>query len=84
MRHRKLVLLAAPIAWLAYEGLHSGFLPWEKSILFLAWICPLLARPFSLSGVPLTPLILAMMLVAIARRSLVAAAIASTPVDAIG
>ena len=79
-----LVLLAAPIAWLAYEGLHSGFLPWEKSILFLAWICPLLARPFSLSGVPLTPLILAMMLVAIARRSLVAAAIASTPVDAIG
>jgi hypothetical protein len=71
-----LVLLAAPIAWLAYEGLHSEFLPWEKSILFIAWICPLLARPFSLAGVPLTPLVLAIVLLAIVRRSLFALAIA--------
>jgi len=71
-----LVLLAAPIAWLAYEGLHSEFLPWEKSILFFAWICPLLARPFSLAVVPLTPLVLAMVLIAIVRRSLLASSIA--------
>ena len=77
-----LALLAAPIAWLAYEGMHSEFLPWEKSILFSAWICPLLARPCSLAGVPLTPLVLAMMLIAIVRRSLLASATGSA--EAVG
>lgn len=75
-----LVLLAAPIAWLAYEGLHSQFLAWEKSVLFLAWICPLLSRPLSLSGFPLTPLVLAVVLIAIVRRS----SMASGPLGATG
>ncbi len=72
-----LVLLAAPIGWLAYEGLHSDFLPWEKSILFLGWIFPLLSRCLSSVRLPFTPLVVAIVLVAIARR----AAMVSSPVQ---
>ena len=39
-----LVLLALPIAWLAFEGRRSGFLPWEKSLLAFLWLLPLFAR----------------------------------------
>ncbi len=39
-----LVLLALPIAWLALEGREHGFLPWEKTMLFLLWILPLVSR----------------------------------------
>jgi alpha-1,2-mannosyltransferase len=72
-----LVLLAAPIGWLAYEGLHSDFLPWEKSILFLGWTFPLLSRCLSSVRLPFTPMVVAILLVAIARR----AALASVPLQ---
>lgn len=39
-----LVLLALPIAWLALQGRESGFLPWEKTTLFLLWVLPLVSR----------------------------------------
>ena len=39
-----LVILALPIAWIALEGARSGFMPWEKSLLALAWLLPLFAR----------------------------------------
>jgi len=64
-----MALLAAPIAWLACEGLRNGFLPYEKSILFLAWIFPLFARWLSLfGGLPLTPIVLTIVVLAILRR----------------
>jgi len=65
-----LVLLALPIAWLSWDAMHSGFLPWEKSILFLAWLFPLFARMLSLlASLPLTPFLLALLMLAIVRRS---------------
>ena len=64
-----MALLAAPIAWLTCEGLRHGFLPYEKSILFLAWIFPLFARVLSLfGGLPLTPIVLTIVMLAILRR----------------
>jgi alpha-1,2-mannosyltransferase len=64
-----MALLAAPIAWLTCEGLRNGFLPYEKSILFLAWIFPLFARWLSLfGGLPLTPIVLTIVMLAILRR----------------
>lgn len=65
-----LVVLALPIAWLALEGRRSGFLPWEKSLLTLAWFLPLFAR--TLAGkamIPIAPLVMMLLLAAIARRS---------------
>jgi Glycosyltransferase family 87 len=65
-----LVVLALPIAWLAIEGRRSGFLPWEKSLLVLAWLLPLFAR--ALAGkamIPIAPLVMMLLLAVIARRS---------------
>ena len=65
-----LVLLALPIAWLSWDAMHSAFLPWEKSILFLVWLFPLFARVLSLlASLPLTPFLLALLMLAIVRRS---------------
>ena len=64
-----LVILALPIAWIALEGARSGFLPWEKSLLALAWLLPLFAR--SLAGhalIPIAPLVTLLLLADIARR----------------
>jgi hypothetical protein len=75
-----LVLLAAPIAWLACEGLRTGFLTWEKSILFLAWIFPLFSRWLSLFGsLPLTPLVLTIVMLAIVRRGTLPISVAMRP-----
>ncbi|HKN12354.1 MAG TPA: glycosyltransferase family 87 protein [Candidatus Binatus sp.] len=71
-----LVLLALPIAWLSWDAVHSAFLPWEKSILFLAWLFPLFARVLSMfASLPLTPLVLALLMLAIIRRGAAAEAV---------
>jgi hypothetical protein len=36
-----LALLALPVAWLGCEGLETGFMPYEKTVLAAAWIVPL-------------------------------------------
>jgi hypothetical protein len=65
-----LVLLALPIAWLGWEGHREGFHTWEKTILVLAWIWPLIARQSGLVlGAPLTPLIIAGLLGLAIRRA---------------
>lgn len=38
------VLLGIAIAFLAADGLKRGFLSWEKTLLALVWIAPLVAR----------------------------------------
>jgi alpha-1,2-mannosyltransferase len=65
-----LVVLALPIAWLALEGRRSGFLPYEKSLLVVAWVLPLLCEPVArATSVPLTPLVCVLLLTCIARRA---------------
>ena len=69
-----LVVLALPIAWLALEGRRSGFLPFEKSLLVVAWLLPLMCEPIARStSVPLTPLVCVLLLAFIARRAKMAA-----------
>lgn len=73
-----LVLLALPIAWIALEGRAHGFLPWEKTTLFLLWILPLISRGIGATlHIPLGPLVLGLGLVMAimhARASLTAPA----------
>ena len=63
-----LALLALPLAWLGWEGYTRGWLPGEKTCLFLGWLAPivlpLLAKA---TNVQLTPLVL-MALMALALR----------------
>jgi hypothetical protein len=42
-----LVVLGLGAAFLAADGMEHGFLPWEKSLLALAWVAPLAARPLA-------------------------------------
>ncbi len=35
-----LVLLALPMAWIASDGMRTGFLPWEKSAVLLIYLSP--------------------------------------------
>jgi hypothetical protein len=43
-----LQVLGAPIAWLATEGLRSGFRPWERITLLGAFVMPLFSGPLGL------------------------------------
>jgi alpha-1,2-mannosyltransferase len=65
-----LVLLALPSAWLAGEGLRAGFRSGEKAVLVAAWLLPLLARPIGLGlHLPIAPLVVAALVVAVLRRA---------------
>ena len=65
-----LVLLALPIAWLGMRGRRFGFLPFEKSLLAIAWILPAVARTFAgRARLPLTPVVLVLLLGIVIRRS---------------
>jgi alpha-1,2-mannosyltransferase len=69
-----LVILGLPIAWLALEGQRSGFLPFEKSLLVIAWILPLLCESVAQhASIPLTPLVSVLLLTFIIRRAKLAA-----------
>jgi hypothetical protein len=65
-----LVCLAVPMAWLAASALQSGWLPYEKAVLFAAYATPLLSRLLATGpGAMLGPLVLAVFLALIARRA---------------
>jgi alpha-1,2-mannosyltransferase len=69
-----LTLLAIPLAWLAGEGRRGGFLPFEKSIMALAFVLPLISRAVAGAiGLPLAPLTIAAVFALAARRALAAA-----------
>ncbi len=55
-----MMLLGPAIAMVASYGMQRGFLPWEKSILAITWIVPILAR--NIAGVTLVPVGLLSML----------------------
>lgn len=64
-----LVLVALPIAWLAAEAMERGPRPWEKTLLAVAWLLPLVVRQIAQGlMVPLTPLVLGALLAVIVGR----------------
>jgi hypothetical protein len=66
-----LTLLAFPLAWMFAEGLRCGFRPYEKPVLALAYVLPLIARPLALDlGIPIAPLLLFALLALIVRAAL--------------
>jgi alpha-1,2-mannosyltransferase len=78
-----LVLLAAPLAWIAREALRDGFLPWEKTILATAFILPAISRVIAgFAGVPLAPFVLIAMFALVLRRAGEPAAAAERPAGA--
>jgi alpha-1,2-mannosyltransferase len=69
-----LTLIAIPLAWLLGEGRREGFLPFEKTIMALAFVLPLISRAVAgMVGLPLAPLTIAAVLALTARRALKAA-----------
>lgn len=64
-----LTLLAVPLVWLYAETQRTGFLPWERLLLASAFLLPLLSRTLATYGLPVAPLVLAAVLLAIARRA---------------
>jgi hypothetical protein len=66
-----LVLLAIPLAWLAREGVREGFRPWEKLILAIGFVLPLIARSIAeATSIPLTPFVVAALYACVLRRGL--------------
>jgi hypothetical protein len=59
-----LMLLAPAIAFLAADGRTNGFVPWEKTVLAMLWIVPLVTR--SVASATLIPLAVPTMLAAFA------------------
>lgn len=68
-----LVLLGLGTLFLVADGLERGFLPWEKSLLALAWLAPLVARPLAEATLfPLGQASIVILLALAVRRSLAA------------
>lgn len=66
-----LTAAAIPLAWLFSEGLRRGFAPWEKIVLGAGYVLPLLSRTIAFStGLPVAPLILSALMLAVARAAL--------------
>ena len=65
-----LVLLAIPLAWVARDSLRTGFLPWEKIILAVAFVMPIVSRSIATyAGIPLAPLVIAAVFILVLRRA---------------
>jgi len=66
-----LMLLALPLAWLVREQAKGGALPWEKTVMFAAFLLPLISRlAAGRLGLPLGPPIIFALLLVVARRAM--------------
>ncbi len=66
-----LTLLAVPLVVGLRAGRRTGFLPWEKCVLFAAYLLPLLSRTIAGAvGLPLAPLTIAALFAITVRRGL--------------
>jgi hypothetical protein len=66
-----LVVLGVGAAFLVADGIERGFLPWEKSLLALVWIAPLVSRSVAeLALVPLGQASIVILLGLAVRRAL--------------
>ena len=65
-----LVVLGLGAAFLVADGIERGFLPWEKSLLALVWLAPLVARPLAeLTLIPLGQASIVILLALAVRRA---------------
>ena len=65
-----LVCLGVPMAWLAAQGVCTGWRDWEKLTLAAAYVVPLVARLLNVTaGLPIAPLMLTALLAVIVRRA---------------
>jgi len=65
-----LVILGLGIAWMVAHGLKHGFLAWEKSVLAVAWIMPLVSRLVAIGlHLPLALIVMVLLLGLILRRA---------------
>jgi len=65
-----LVCLAFPMAWVLTQAQRSGWLPWEKSALLMAYVMPFFGRPMAFAThLPVGPLVLGSLLVVVVRRA---------------
>jgi len=65
-----LTLLAIPLAWLFRDAIRTRFRDWEKLVLLTGYVLPIIARPIATYvGVPLTPLIVAALVLCVVRRT---------------
>jgi hypothetical protein len=67
-----LMLLAPAIAFLAVDGAERGFDPWEKTLLAIAWLAPLIARSIAQATlIPVgVPIMLALFVLLLRRAGL--------------
>ena len=73
-----LVCLGVPMVWLARQGHRLGWRAWEKALLCVLYIFPLLARILNMDGVPLTPFMLGATLWVVSARSIKVCAVTRT------
>jgi hypothetical protein len=66
-----LAILALPLAWLGWEGIQKGWLPYEPCVLTLAWMAPLFYLPMEsrILNNPIAPLACVIMLFLVAWRA---------------
>ncbi len=64
-----LILLAIPLAWMVREGARTGFLPWEKTTMLLAFVLPAISRTLATQAhIPLAPPVMGVLFLLILRR----------------
>jgi alpha-1,2-mannosyltransferase len=76
-----LALLALPLAWLGWEGYNAGWLPGEPGLLCLGWLLPFIAPMMAIIKCPITPLILAALLILVVKSSRAGASPAPKPIN---
>jgi len=64
-----LVILGLPMAWVLAEAVATAFLPWEKILLLLAYVLPIMSHGLgAIYHIPTAPFILCGILAIVARR----------------
>ena len=76
-----LALLALPLAWLGWEGYHTGWRPGEPGLLCLGWLLPFIAPMLAIIKCPITPLILTALLILVVKSSKAGAAPRPAPIN---
>jgi hypothetical protein len=75
-----LTITGLSIAWYSWEGLKNGWLPYEKTVLLLAWFMPLLNSSIArFTNLQIIPIVLCVLLVLALRRQHILAKAAAVP-----